>query len=448
MKKNVLEIATVEFQKNRPLKFLLVFLLFLCSIFSQVSVFAQADLCASAPSISVSTVCAGTTVNVPGSWGTEIANTTTCGGTIFRDGWYQFINGSEARVLTVSATNNRAFGIAVYTGICGGLTQVTGGCDNANANENAVFSFNAAAGQVYYVRIYRTGTASSNVMNGTICIYEYCTGSGSTDDRYGIERVQFNTINNGSDVDQAYQNFTSVSTNVLKGSTYNLNLTLDTRDRTWFFGYTYYNIYASAWIDWNHNGVFDAAEAYNLGSRNTDGALNMNITVPVGALTGSTLMRVRGISVNNSDACGNGDPGEVEDYTLNIIDQNATISTVTPSPVCVGGTITITGTNLSSTSAVSFAGGIPATGFTVLSSSSVTAVVPPGASNGPVTVTTVANAVSGGSLTILAVPGAINVTAATNPACTGTTISATGGTGGTIHYQGTNAAGTTINSLN
>ncbi len=280
---------------------------------------------------------------------------------------------------------------------------------------------------------------------------QYCAGSGSGVNAYGIEGVYFNTINQNSNSNDAYTNYTSVSTTVIKGSTFTLNVDANTRERTgnWLFGYTYYRVYGKVWIDWNQNGTFEIAERYDLGNRNTDGNLNINITIPTTALTGATRMRVRVIDENNNNACDNGANGEVEDYTIIVADQNATITNVTPSPVCIGSTVTITGTNLSGVTVVRFYNNISAT-FTIVSSTSITSTVPTGATSGPITLTAPNNSPTSSAITINAVPGPITINggaASINFCSANTIINATGGSGGTIHYQGTNSNGTTQNSF-
>ena len=64
-----------------------------------------------------------------------------------------------------------------------------------------------------------------------------------------------------------------------------------------------------------------------------------------------------------------------------------TITAFAPASGVVGSTVTITGTNLNGATSVVL-NGVPATNFTVASSTSITFVVPPGATSGPITVTT------------------------------------------------------------
>lgn len=80
----------------------------------------------------------------------------------------------------------------------------------------------------------------------------------------------------------------------------------------------------SVWVDFNHNGVFDASEYTNLTISGTTGT--GTITVPGAAVLGTTglRMRVRGASFASSDACTSFPSGETEDYTV----------TIAPPPAC------------------------------------------------------------------------------------------------------------------
>ncbi|TFH49109.1 MAG: hypothetical protein E4G92_02415, partial [Bacteroidia bacterium] len=145
----------------------------------------------------------------------------------------------------------------------------------------------------------------------------YCTSYGNTTYQTSITYVNFNTISNVSAKPSGYSDYTSQVTTVYKGSSYNLNISLNTDGN--------YRVYAMAWIDWDGNGSFnDAGESYDLGSAvntaNGPPSLSpLSITVPAGAVTGNTRMRVSAKYNSYSTSCETGFDGEVEDYTLNIL---------------------------------------------------------------------------------------------------------------------------------
>jgi hypothetical protein len=105
-----------------------------------------------------------------------------------------------------------------------------------------------------------------------------------------------------------YGDFTSMSTQVEPGETYEVTL-----------GSDYSNQYVSIWIDFDKNATFDEDELLledlllpSAGIHYTE------ITIPLGVPTGNTRMRVKGIWNNPSsiDPCANANYGETEDYTI------------------------------------------------------------------------------------------------------------------------------------
>ncbi|MDT0553601.1 GEVED domain-containing protein [Urechidicola vernalis] len=157
----------------------------------------------------------------------------------------------------------------------------------------------------------------------------YCTSYGDTEYDTGISNVIFNTISNASDLSlNAYSDFTNISTDVNRGSTHDLTINLNTDGN--------YSLFAMVWIDWNQDGDFDdAGEEYDLGlaSDVDNGPTSLSplsIVVPVDAVLGSTLMRISSKWDGSEDNDGAEDSpptscevdfdGEVEDYTLNIIE--------------------------------------------------------------------------------------------------------------------------------
>jgi hypothetical protein len=144
-----------------------------------------------------------------------------------------------------------------------------------------------------------------------------CASSGSAQYPDGTTLVSFNTINNASTGASAYTNYTSISTNVTRGQSYNLTVNVNTDGS--------YTEKTMVWIDWNRNCNFtDAGEEYNLGSavNVTNGATSLSpfsIIVPEDAALGETRMRVTSAYNAYKTPCATSFFGEVEDYTLNVI---------------------------------------------------------------------------------------------------------------------------------
>lgn len=147
---------------------------------------------------------------------------------------------------------------------------------------------------------------------------EYCASNGSSTYDTSVTYVSFNTITNAHGKDSGFEDFTDISTNVYRNSTHDLTVRVNTDGN--------YTIYTIVWIDWNNDGDFDdAGEEYLLGSATnvTDGATSnspMAITIPVSAVIGETTMRVATKWQEYPSSCDAGFDGEVEDYSINVID--------------------------------------------------------------------------------------------------------------------------------
>ncbi|OEL11442.1 por secretion system C-terminal sorting domain protein [Cloacibacterium normanense] len=133
------------------------------------------------------------------------------------------------------------------------------------------------------------------------------------------------------------------------------------------------------------------------------------------------------------------------------------VSNVSPSPVCVGSTITITGTNFTTTGTTTVSiNGTPCTSVTVVNSTNITAVVGAGTTSGTVLVTNPNGTNNGRSLTINASPSAIGggastvCTASVTPAFTnavgGGTWSISNGTGSATISSGGIVTGVSVGS--
>lgn len=150
---------------------------------------------------------------------------------------------------------------------------------------------------------------------------ELCASNGSLDYDTSITFVSFNTISNADNEipkDNAYEDFTAMSTNVYKNSTHDLTVRVNTDGN--------YTVYTIAWIDWNRDGDFDdAGEEYKLGSATnvTDGNSSnspMAIIIPASAIIGETTMRIATKWQEYPSSCDADFDGEVEDYSINVVD--------------------------------------------------------------------------------------------------------------------------------
>lgn len=188
------------------------------------------------------------------------------------------------------------------------------------------------------------GGSFSSVFSFTTEDPSYCDST-FTDEAGGGEHilnVTFSGINNdsGNDTVDGYQDFTSINTNVLRGQTRQISVTMNTdgfQDHCYVF------------IDWNQDFVFDInSERYDLGTEINDiGTRSLNITVPNDAKFGATRMRVIIEYDDPTDGFGEGpcdadhltEWGETEDYTVTVVQPNLqpnNISVQTVSESCQG----------------------------------------------------------------------------------------------------------------
>ncbi|MEN9340032.1 MAG: hypothetical protein RIQ62_1344 [Bacteroidota bacterium] len=168
-----------------------------------------------------------------------------------------------------------------------------------------------------------TGCAVESFTTGSLPVC-YCmpayTGTLCT---AGISQVDFNTLsNNAACAPPAHAIYTptgNLTTSVQQGGNYNLNVT--TTDAA----------IISAWIDYNQNGTFDATEWTQVTTSSVANTVSTAvISIPLTALTGNTLMRVRtrlaGNTNGSGDACTSFGSGSSQDYVI----------TITPPIPCAG----------------------------------------------------------------------------------------------------------------
>jgi hypothetical protein len=151
----------------------------------------------------------------------------------------------------------------------------------------------------------------------------YCVSKGNNAAEEYISRVQLGTINNASGGNNGYGNFTSLSTDLEKGSTYTLTVT-----PTWT-GSVYSEGYA-AWIDFNQDGDFDdSGEQVWTRAASQTTPVSSSIAIPATAVTGPTRIRISMKYNAIPTSCEMFSYGEVEDYTVNIKAGTTTCTNVT-----------------------------------------------------------------------------------------------------------------------
>ncbi len=145
------------------------------------------------------------------------------------------------------------------------------------------------------------------------CPIEYCEAYASCSGYEWIKRVYVGGIDNWSGASN-YSDFTYISGDVVRGQSNYIYLRAA-------YSYQAYYEHWYVWIDYNHDGDFDdpGELAYqDAGYYDESGYF----TVPTNALTGPTRMRIimDGGCNPYPFSCGHFYYGEVEDYTINIVD--------------------------------------------------------------------------------------------------------------------------------
>ena len=163
-----------------------------------------------------------------------------------------------------------------------------------------------------------SSTSSFTTQNCSVC-----ESSGNTAYVTSTTRVVLNTIDNPSDKPGAYSDYTDISTSVKPDEVHDLTVQVNTDGN--------YTVHTLVWIDWNQDCDFDDAnEEYDLGTAlNVEDAVTtlspLSVTIPSGALLGSTTMRVSTKYNSDPTSCMTGEDAEVEDYTIEVIDETASL---------------------------------------------------------------------------------------------------------------------------
>lgn len=157
-----------------------------------------------------------------------------------------------------------------------------------------------------------SNSVSVTTLAGSTVTYCSAAATNTADERIG--NVKFGTINNTSTGTAGYENFTSISTNVTRGTTYTISVT-----PVWTS--TVYSEAYAVYIDYNGDGDFtDSGELTWSKAGSTTTPATGSITIPSTASLGSTRMRVMmKYSSAPTSSCGTYTYGQVEDYTLNIV---------------------------------------------------------------------------------------------------------------------------------
>ena len=156
----------------------------------------------------------------------------------------------------------------------------------------------------------------------------YCDSKGNNISDEYIQRVKIESINNTSGSGNGYSDYTSISTNLTKGSSAIITITPKWTGTVYNEGY-------AVWIDYNKDGDFtDSGEQVWSKSASKTTPVSGTFTIPSSATVGNTRMRVSMKYNGIPSSCESFDYGEVEDYTVNISNGSGSSS-------CINTTLTI-----------------------------------------------------------------------------------------------------------
>lgn len=139
----------------------------------------------------------------------------------------------------------------------------------------------------------------------------YCESRGNNAATEWIGRVTIGDLNNVSNNNSGYGDFTNLTINANQGQ----NISFSLVPHFYLFGYSEY---WKIWVDYNQDNDFDDVGELAFTSGGSSATVNGSFNIPASALTGSTRLRVQMKYNASSSACETFARGEVEDYTINI----------------------------------------------------------------------------------------------------------------------------------
>ena len=211
---------------------------------------------------------------------------------------------------TASTDNVAVTGYNVYNGatLATTVTGTTATVSGLTSSTAYTFTVKAkdAAGNL---------SAASNAVSVTTLAgsaVTYCTSASTNTADEKIGKVVLGSINNTSTGTAGYENFTALSTNLVRSTANTITITPSWTATAYAEGY-------AVWIDYNKNGLFtDAGELVFSKAASKVTPATGSFTIPATATLGATRMRVSMKYNAIPAACGSYTYGQVEDYTVNI----------------------------------------------------------------------------------------------------------------------------------
>jgi len=187
-----------------------------------------------------------------------------------------------------------------------------------NYNYDSYINFNHGFGPQPGNVIRNEVNEAGNCLSSCDPPVNYCGSSCSNNGVEFIKKIVVGSINNQSENNGGYADYTSISANLIAGSSYTITLTPNftggNKTKSW-----------RVWIDYNHDfDWYDTGEMVAQGTGNN--TINVTFTVPLNTTTVTTRMRVSMKLNGYPNFCGAVSIGEVEDYTIAIIASSASCS--------------------------------------------------------------------------------------------------------------------------
>lgn len=189
------------------------------------------------------------------------------------------VNYGQTNITWSAVDTASSFNVKVGT-TSGGSDVFSGSVSGATLSQFIATSAN----KTYYVNVIAhndngdaTGcTESTFTTNSTL---GYCSAAATSTSFEKIGNVTLNTINNTSTSTAGYEDFTNISTDLARGSSYPMSVTVTGFDTDQTF----------VWIDYNQNGVFEDNEKTTLSATAT---ATGNVVIPEDAVLGLSLIHI------------------------------------------------------------------------------------------------------------------------------------------------------------
>lgn len=195
---------------------------------------------------------------------------------------------------------------------CGTLTQYENFMDYSNCP--VMFTHGQATVMSNILSGVRSSllTSSACSSGSGLCVPTSVVGTADGDFIDGVILEDIANIGTGSTTGPTYNDYTAHSATLARGESYTLLITNG----------EYYQDMIAAWIDFNHDEQLTENE--KIGEVLTSGEFQIipfDFTVPMNALPGNTIMRVRAMypdtdEPTSPDPCANFTWGETEDYSI------------------------------------------------------------------------------------------------------------------------------------